>query len=253
MQKLKKLFPLAGALLVLAFISCGSDSDDGSESAAQQKKAGSISYATTSVEKTTAAEAFTNTLTNTGDGTVSYASSKTDVAEVNTQTGLVTIKGAGETTITATVADSESYTYAVKTASYTLTVTQATPSLADVFLNGSVTTIKFNTYSSAQSATFENNNGTFSVTSGAAIPPEGDSSDPLNYIQGEIGVKSVSASNNRLLITYGFPDSDAYDTIFTFNKEDNSYSITGDDYFEISDITALEVNGTDIKNTLTKK
>ncbi len=87
--------------------------------------AGNISYATTSVSKTTDDEPFTNELTKTGDGTVSYASSKTDVAEVNTQTGLVTIKGAGETTITATVADSESYTYAVKTASYTLTVTAA--------------------------------------------------------------------------------------------------------------------------------
>ena len=133
-------------------------------------------------------------------------------------------------------------------------VTQAAPSLADVFVNGSVTTIKFNTFQGAQSATFENNNGTFSVTSGAAIPPEGDRSDPLNYNPGEKGVKSVSASNNQLLITYGFPDSDAYDTIFTFNKEDNSYSITNKrNYFEVSDITALEVNGTDIKSTLTKK
>ncbi|MBO6176921.1 MAG: Ig-like domain-containing protein, partial [Treponema sp.] len=90
-----------------------------------QKTAGSISYATTSVEKTTADGTFTNELTTTGDGTVTYASSKTDVAEVNTQTGLVTIKGAGVTTITATVADSETYTYATKTATYTLTVTAA--------------------------------------------------------------------------------------------------------------------------------
>ncbi len=119
MQKLKKLFPLVGALLALALVSCGSDSDDGSEAA------GSISYATTTVSKTTDDETFTNELTKTGDGTVSYASSKTDVAEVNTQTGLVTIKGAGETTITATVADSDTYTYETKTASYTLTVTAA--------------------------------------------------------------------------------------------------------------------------------
>lgn len=119
MQKLKKLFPLAGALLALALVSCGADSDNDS------KTAGSISYATTAVKKTIADEAFTNALTKTGDGTVSYASSKTDVAEVNTKTGLVTIKGAGEATITATVADSDTYTYATKTASYTLTVTQA--------------------------------------------------------------------------------------------------------------------------------
>jgi len=117
MQKLKKLFPLAGALLALAFVSCGSDSDSDS------KTAGSISYATTSVSKTTADEAFTNALTKTGDGTVSYASSKETVATVNETTGEVTIVAAGETVITATVADSDTYTYATKTASYTLTVT----------------------------------------------------------------------------------------------------------------------------------
>ena len=125
MQKLRKLFPLVGAILALALVSCGSDSDDGSEAATQQKSAGSISYATTSVSKTTDDTAFTNTLTKTGDGTVTYASSKTDVAEVNATTGEVTIKGAGEATITATVADSDTYTYATKTASYTLTVTAA--------------------------------------------------------------------------------------------------------------------------------
>jgi uncharacterized protein YjdB len=125
MQKLRKLFPLVGAILALALVSCGSDSDDGSETATQQKTAGSISYATTSVEKTTADEAFTNALTKTGDGTVTYASSKTDVATVNATTGEVTIVAAGETVITATVADSDTYTYATKTASYTLTVTAA--------------------------------------------------------------------------------------------------------------------------------
>ena len=118
MQKLKKLFPLVGALLALAFVSCGSDSDDDS------KTAGSISYATTTVSKTTDDAAFTNELTKTGDGTVSYTSSKETVATVNATTGEVTIVGAGETTITATVADSDTYTYATKTASYTLTITQ---------------------------------------------------------------------------------------------------------------------------------
>ena len=97
-----------------------------SSSGGTVKQAGSISYGTASVSKTTADEAFTNTLTKTGDGTVSYASSKTDVATVNATTGEVTIKGAGETTITATVADSDTYTYATKTASYMLMVTQAT-------------------------------------------------------------------------------------------------------------------------------
>ncbi|MBQ3670315.1 MAG: SUMF1/EgtB/PvdO family nonheme iron enzyme [Treponema sp.] len=101
---------------------------------------GSISYATTTVSKTTADAAFTNTLTKTGDGTVSYASSKTDVATVNATTGQVTIVGAGESTITATVTDSDTYTYATKTASYTLTVT-ATDTTPEGFVKVSGTTI----------------------------------------------------------------------------------------------------------------
>ena len=65
---------------------------------------------------------FTNELTKTGDGTVTYSSSDTQVAEVNATTGEVTIKGDGEATITATVADGPTYTYATKTASYTIGV-----------------------------------------------------------------------------------------------------------------------------------
>ena len=93
------------------------------KAAAEQQTAGSISYATTTVEKTTADGAFTNELTKTGDGTVSYSSSDANVATVNATTGEVTIAGAGTATITATVTDSDTYTYASKTASYTVSVT----------------------------------------------------------------------------------------------------------------------------------
>ena len=88
------------------------------------KKAGSISYTTTAVNKTVGDDAFTNALTNNGDGTVSYASSNTAVATVNATSGQVTIVGAGETTITATVTDGAQYTYATKTATYTVTVSK---------------------------------------------------------------------------------------------------------------------------------
>ncbi len=87
------------------------------------KKAGAISYATASVNKTFGDANFTNELTKTGDGTVTYSSSDTKVAEVDSKTGEVTIKGNGEATITATVADSPTYTYATKTASYKINVT----------------------------------------------------------------------------------------------------------------------------------
>ncbi len=103
----------------------GNGSGGSSSGSGMQKTAGSITYATTEISKTTSDSAFTNELTKTGDGAVSYTSSDTSAATVNADTGEVTIVAAGTTTITASVADSETYTYAKKTASYTLTVTQA--------------------------------------------------------------------------------------------------------------------------------
>ena len=122
MQKFPKVFTSMSAILALAFclVSCKTNVDD-DPTVTPQKTAGSISYATTSVEKTTADKAFTNELTKKGDGTVSYASDNTAVATVDSD-GLVTIVGAGTATITATVADSDTYTYATKEASYTLNV-----------------------------------------------------------------------------------------------------------------------------------
>ena len=95
------------------------------------KAAGSISYGTKSVTKTYGAAAFTNALTKTGDGSVSYASSNTNIATVD-GTGKVSIKAAGTTTIKATVTDGNNYIYATKTATYTLTI------------NAKVITITFN-------------------------------------------------------------------------------------------------------------
>lgn len=91
-----------------------------------QKAAATISYAETAVTKTQDDEAFTNELTVTGDGIVTYASDNVNVAVVDSETGLVTITGTGTATIKATVADGTNYTYATKTAQYTLTVTAAT-------------------------------------------------------------------------------------------------------------------------------
>lgn len=85
------------------------------------KATGSISYDTGTVDKYTSDSPFTHPLALTGDGTVTYKSSKTDVATVDND-GKVTILTTGETTITATVADGENYTYDYKTATYTLTV-----------------------------------------------------------------------------------------------------------------------------------
>ena len=63
-----------------------------------------------------------NTLTNKGDGVVTYQSSDNSVATVN-EKGEVTVAGVGETTITATAV--ETTNYKLGTASYTLTVNKA--------------------------------------------------------------------------------------------------------------------------------
>ena len=87
------------------------------------KAAGSISYAVTSIsDKTFGDPAFTNPLTKTGDGTVTYASDNTAVVTVDATTGEVTIIGNGSATITATVTDGTNYTYATKTAAYIIGV-----------------------------------------------------------------------------------------------------------------------------------
>lgn len=103
--------------------SSGSEgSGSGSGGASATKTAGSISYASATFKRGTADPAFIIDLTNTGDGAVTYESSDPSVATVDPSTGKVTPVATGETTITATVSDSEGYTYATKTASYELTL-----------------------------------------------------------------------------------------------------------------------------------
>lgn len=88
-------------------------------SSSTPKSSGSISYAITELLKGSKDPSFTNALTLTGDGTVSYASSNTSVATVDAN-GKVTPVAPGTVTITATVSDSESYTYSTKQATYTI-------------------------------------------------------------------------------------------------------------------------------------
>ena len=96
--------------------------------------AATISFKDATVTKTYGDAAFTNTLTNTGDGKVKYSTTATNVT-VNESTGEVTITGTGEATIKATVTDGTNYAYATKEISYTLTVNAKTVAVAGVELN----------------------------------------------------------------------------------------------------------------------
>ena len=100
----------------------------GHETVTINKAAGAISFEAESVKKAKGDAAFTNPLTNTGDGVVSYNTSDSRIARVNVETGEVTIgKSEGTATITATVKDGPNYDYEVKTATYTVVVGEGTP------------------------------------------------------------------------------------------------------------------------------
>ncbi|SFB89877.1 Ig-like domain (group 2) [Xylanibacter ruminicola] len=89
------------------------------------KKDGSISFATASVKKYNGEANFINPLTIIGDGSVTYESNNTAVAEIDATTGEVTIKGVGTANIKATTTETETYAYETNTAQYTLTVDPA--------------------------------------------------------------------------------------------------------------------------------
>ena len=91
--------------------------------------ASTLFFPTATVEKSYGDAAFTNQLVRSGStGAITYTSSATGVATVNTTTGEVTIQGAGTATITATLAANGGISGT--TASYTVNVAKA-PSTTD--------------------------------------------------------------------------------------------------------------------------
>lgn len=130
MKKFGMIAALVAALcFALVFVGCSGGDDapfipSGGDMPGG-KKAAVISFATSEVDKLTSDGAFTNELSNSGDGAVRYESSNTGAATVDAATGQVTIVAEGTATITATVADSATYYYEQKAASYTLSVYSA--------------------------------------------------------------------------------------------------------------------------------
>ena len=84
-----------------------------------------ISYEKTEVSIEYGAEFGKNEITNPGNAEPTFTSSKESVATVS-DSGYVTIKGLGETTITATIKDNAHYHYTTTEASYKLTVNPVT-------------------------------------------------------------------------------------------------------------------------------
>lgn len=88
------------------------------------KAKGTIDFAEKNVDHFADDDPFTNPLTFTGDGTVTFSSHNPDAATVDPTTGLVTIHGVGWTEITATVTDGQNYTYDSEEVFYGLAMTK---------------------------------------------------------------------------------------------------------------------------------
>jgi len=89
-----------------------------------------LSFQSNTITKQFGDETFTNTLEKVTDGTVTYSSSNSSVATVVSTTGIVTIKGAGTATITATAAEGKNYLSGQ--ASYVLTVNNSKADLTSL-------------------------------------------------------------------------------------------------------------------------
>ncbi len=94
------------------------------------------------------------------DGTITYSSDNTEVAEVDAETGAVTVKGAGTATITATGTATEHFEAA--TASYTITVNKKTSAVS---FAEAVVEITYGDNYNKQAATTEGVNGKLVYTS----------------------------------------------------------------------------------------
>ena len=100
---------------------------------------------------------------NNSSGAITYSSSATDIAEINAETGVVTAKKEGETTITATIAAADGFPG--KSINVTLTVTDSREAATISFANAEVFALDADgTYIQAATVAQGDYNGTISYT-----------------------------------------------------------------------------------------
>ena len=111
-----------------------------------KKKSQVLNFSETEISKKYNDSKFTITPNHTeGDGEVSYISSNTDVVEVNSATGEITIVGIGNAEITATA--DETQNFLSEKASYTITVNKADYDMSKVKFENLVVTYDKNIHS----------------------------------------------------------------------------------------------------------
>ncbi len=126
-----------------------------------------------------------------GAGTISYASSNTAVATVNSSTGAVTIIGAGSATITANVVANASYS--TTSGSYALTVGKGTPTVSA----GSALSKTYGNAAYTQAATVTDGAGTISYASNnTAVATVNSSTGAVTIIGAGSATITASAASN---------------------------------------------------------
>ena len=193
------------------------------------KASGSLSFASSSLTKTYGDDNFVNALYKTGDGAVTYTSTKPAVATVDASTGLVTIKGTGTTTITATMSATDAYssdyatfsltvnaasltgaTVALSQTSYDYDGTAKEPTVSAVILNGKVLT------SSDYDVSYSNNTnaGTATVTVTGKGNYTGTASQTFT-------INSVTTTDGNITVVDG-----GSETVLTINDMGNQQGKT---------------------------
>ena len=171
------------------------------------KHTATVSFASSTVTKTYGDANFINAATTTSDGTITHSSSDPSVAEVNSETGEVTIRKTGEVTITASVAATNNYTSA--SASYTLTVDEHTTTIS--FENTHVT----KTYGDANftNAATTTSDGTITYSSSDNNIAE------VNSETGEVTIKKAGEITITATTTTGNYESASASYTLTINKK----------------------------------
>ena len=203
-------------------------------------------------------EAPTLTIEPEGLQGVKYTSSNTDVATVNETTGVVTLVAAGETTIKASFAGNDNYKAAE--ASYTLTVSEATPQTVTVTLTFSEKTVSATLGEEFEAPTL-------------TIEPEG--LQGVKYTSSNTDVATVNETTGAVTlvaegettITAKFAGNDNYEAAeasytLTVNRAQsegyglwiNDIQVTEDNYFDVLGNKTDSKSGTIVfnpeKNTL---
>lgn len=198
------------------------------------KATGSVSFSTNSVSKYDVESTYTQTVSKTGDGSLSYFSSNTSVATVNSS-GKVTFKSTGTVTITATLSAGTNYTGA--STYYTLTITAlAAATTFDLALSqwelyNSDSTTRY--YRSTNHGHSSSDTMTLTAVSAGSI-----TLDVRSYAESGWDYVIVKHNNTQILSTINSQSSSTYtrvycnvsagDTITLTYRKDGSVS-SGDD------------------------